>query len=110
MYRHVASSYSCALLSSKKQTSLISQLEDENRRFTNVETLEDLQQMVFSHSCFSKFATHYETVSRGAVDANPVCMVFDLSLLPFRVYKMACLHCYRAPVKTVVCINQLENH
>ncbi|XP_023725195.1 biogenesis of lysosome-related organelles complex 1 subunit 6 isoform X2 [Cryptotermes secundus] len=28
----------------KKQTSLISQLEDENRRFTNVETLEDLQQ------------------------------------------------------------------
>lgn len=29
----------------KKQTSLIDQLEDENRRFTNVQTSEDLQQM-----------------------------------------------------------------
>jgi hypothetical protein len=34
--------------------SLIDQLEDENHRFTNVQTSEDLQQMVFSHNCFSQ--------------------------------------------------------
>jgi hypothetical protein len=44
--------------------SLISQLQDENRRFTDVQTSEELQQMVFSHNNFNKLAA-------GAFDTNP---------------------------------------
>jgi len=57
MYRHACGSYSSVLFSSKKQISLIDQLKDENHRFTDVQTSEDLQQMVFSHNFFNKFAT-----------------------------------------------------
>lgn len=65
-HKYAGSKYTFTLCSSKKQTSLIDKLQDENRRFNNVQTSEELQQMVLIISVL--ICSHH---SNEQSDSNP---------------------------------------